>query len=462
MDEKHTQQFAQNSSERASLVPSEDLDFLSLLASVQSYETNQAEANQAETSQAEANNAEFSQAETNHTENNQAEANQPENATAEAKSNEEKHRHHLWHRLSANQKDNKSKDSKSKDAKNKDNKGKDTQSSANSAPHFTPLPSAPKPTDFGIFDTRDGQIFDSAMRLRLHTLIATCLMNGICDSRIDAFMHLLQWPDFPKIVIIAGTFGKEITPDDGPNRKPAPVAPADNTDALRRNIWPQLGSCNAYDAIVERVQSSALQRISKAWQATKSFAKTTNNSAALNTNDSATFATPSHIILLAVRQEPTEQALEKICSVFAPSKKPICVSSLVEGVSEISSELTATLASIAVAPAVKHLPHIIHTDDVLPERALIGDSTAFNTLYNKVYQSLAPYSNDDPTLETIDMFLRFGGALDQTAHELNVHPNTVRYRLRKVAQTTGWDATDPRAAYVLQTAITIGRIRDSH
>ena len=435
MDEKHTQQFAQNSSERASLVPSEDLDFLSLLASVQSYETNKAEASQAET-----NKAEFSQSETN-----QPETNQPENAIAETKSNEEKHRHHLWHRLSANQ----NKDNKSKDAK-----VKDTQSSANSTPHFTPLPSAPKPTDFGIFDTRDGQIFDSAMRLRLHTLIATCLMNGICDSRINAFMHLLQWPDSPKIVIIAGTFGKEITPDDGPNRKPAPVAPADNTDALRRNIWPQLGSCNAYDAIVERVQSSALQRISKAWQATKSFAK--------NINDSAAFATPSHIILLAVREEPSEQALEKICSVFAPSKKPICVSSLVEGVSEISSELTATLASIAVAPAIKHLPQVIHTDDVLPERALIGDSTAFNTLYNKVYQSLAPYSSDDPTLETIDMFLRFGGALDQTAHELNVHPNTVRYRLRKVAQTTGWDATDPRAAYVLQTAITIGRIRDSH
>lgn len=425
MDEKHTQQFAQNSSERASLVPSEDLDFLSLLASVQSYETNQPKTSQPET--------------------NKSETNQTENAIAETKSNEEKHRHHLWHRLSANQ----NKDNKSKDAK-----VKDTQSSANSTPHFTPLPSAPKSTDFGIFDTRDGQIFDSAMRLRLHTLIATCLMNGICDSRINAFMHLLQWPDSPKIVIIAGTFGKEITPDDGPNRKPAPVAPADNTDALRRNIWPQLGSCNAYDAIVERVQSSALQRISKAWQATKSFAK--------NINDSAAFATPSHIILLAVREEPSEQALEKICSVFAPSKKPICVSSLVEGVSEISSELTATLASIAVAPAIKHLPQVIHTDDVLPERALIGDSTAFNTLYNKVYQSLAPYSSDDPTLETIDMFLRFGGALDQTAHELNVHPNTVRYRLRKVAQTTGWDATDPRAAYVLQTAITIGRIRDSH
>lgn len=134
---------------------------------------------------------------------------------------------------------------------------------------------------------------------------------------------------------------------------------------------------------------------------------------------------------------------------------------MVEGVENVASALTATLAAVAVAPAVQHLPQIIRVDDVLPERALIGDVTAFDTLYHKVYQSLAPYNHDDPTLATIDMFLRFGGALDQTAHELNVHPNTVRYRLRKVAQTTGWDATDPRAAYVLQTAITIGRIRDS-
>ncbi|EPI58851.1 helix-turn-helix domain-containing protein, partial [Gardnerella pickettii] len=113
------------------------------------------------------------------------------------------------------------------------------------------------------------------------------------------------------------------------------------------------------------------------------------------------------------------------------------------------------------APSVTHLPQIIRCDDVLPERALIGDETAVETLYTKVYQSLAPYNPDDPTLQTVDAFLRFGGALDQTSHNLNVHPNTIRYRLRKVAQTTGWDATDPREAYVLQTAITIGRIRDS-
>lgn len=437
MDEKHTQQFAQTGGERDADAPNEDFDFLALLAGVQSYETKQSQNSPAEAESVEENQLSKSQ----------------EVSSSSKESGEEKRRHHLWHRLSSN----------SANSANQSNK---SSSKNDSAPHFTPLPVASKSAEAGIFDSRDGQIFDSATRLRLHTLISTCLMSGIADTRVNAFMHLLQWPDVPKMVVIAGTFGATITPDTGPNRKPAPTLPPDNTDALRRNIWPQLGSCNAYDAIVDRAQSSALNRLSGAWRGINNFSANASvaNSSGVNSsgaNSSDYFATPSHIILLAVREDPSEQALQKMCQVFEPSKKPICISGVVEGVENIATAITSTLAAVAVAGSVKQLPQIIHADDVLPERALIGDSTAFNTLYNNVYQSLAPYSHDDPTLQTIDMFLRFGGALDQTAHELNVHPNTVRYRLRKVAQTTGWDATDPRAAYVLQTAITIGRIRDS-
>ena len=453
MDEKNLQQFAHNGDALTSVVSSENytnvadggngneinkgneisngnetVDFLSLLAGVQSLSTNQAHNFASNASAA-------STTPTASSEESQLNATPETSDSASREGGEEKRRHHLWHRLSTKQDGNKSSESK------KDN-----------TPHFTPLPNAPKPpqSPSGIFDARDGQIFDATTRLRLHTLIATCLMNGIDDSRVNAFMHLLQWPDAPKMIVIAGSFGTKITPDDGPNRKPAPATPPDNTDALRRNIWPQLGSCNAYDAIVERTQQSALQRIAGAWETVQAV-----------TGNTGEFAAPSHIIILAVRETPSDQALEKLCQVFAPSRETVCVSSVVEGVENVASALTATLAAVAVAPAVQHLPQIIRVDDVLPERALIGDVTAFDTLYHKVYQSLAPYNHDDPTLATIDMFLRFGGALDQTAHELNVHPNTVRYRLRKVAQTTGWDATDPRAAYVLQTAITIGRIRDS-
>ena len=322
-----------------------------------------------------------------------------------------------------------------------------------STPNFTPMPCAPKSEDaLGIFDIRDGKIFDAATRLRLHALIGTCLMNGIADSRVSA---LMQWQENTRFVAIAGTYKTELNSnDDNPNPTPQNAgahAAQNNTDSLRRAIWTQLGACGAYDAIVDRVQLDAISARAKTWKiGGKSGGSVSRKDAA-----------PSHIIILALRENPNPTALNKMCEVFEKSGKPVCISEVVVGAQKICKEITATLAALAVAPSVTHLPQIIRCDDVLPERALIGDETAVETLYTKVYQSLAPYNPDDPTLQTVDAFLRFGGALDQTSHNLNVHPNTIRYRLRKVAQTTGWDATDPREAYVLQTAITIGRIRDS-
>jgi len=42
-----------------------------------------------------------------------------------------------------------------------------------------------------------------------------------------------------------------------------------------------------------------------------------------------------------------------------------------------------------------------------------------------------------------------------------VHANTVRYRLKKVAELTGWDVLSTRDAHVLETAFALGRLRDS-
>ena len=95
---------------------------------------------------------------------------------------------------------------------------------------------------------------------------------------------------------------------------------------------------------------------------------------------------------------------------------------------------------------------------MLPERALLGDDDARRELVDAVYGSLVESGPDDPTLETVSTFLFSGGSLEATAKSLNVHPNTVRYRLKRAADTTGWDATDPREAYVLRTAISLGRM----
>ncbi len=37
-----------------------------------------------------------------------------------------------------------------------------------------------------------------------------------------------------------------------------------------------------------------------------------------------------------------------------------------------------------------------------------------------------------------------------------MHPNTVRYRLRRVADVIGWDATGAREALILQSALILG------
>jgi DNA-binding PucR family transcriptional regulator len=38
-----------------------------------------------------------------------------------------------------------------------------------------------------------------------------------------------------------------------------------------------------------------------------------------------------------------------------------------------------------------------------------------------------------------------------------VHPNTVRYRLRQVADLTGLSPTEPREAFTLEIALVLGR-----
>lgn len=48
--------------------------------------------------------------------------------------------------------------------------------------------------------------------------------------------------------------------------------------------------------------------------------------------------------------------------------------------------------------------------------------------------------------------------MESCARELFVHPNTVRYRLKKIAEITGRDPQDPRDAFVLRVAATIGRL----
>lgn len=114
------------------------------------------------------------------------------------------------------------------------------------------------------------------------------------------------------------------------------------------------------------------------------------------------------------------------------------------------------LEGFSAAPAWPAAPRLVSAAELLPERALNGDDAARAALTSQVYRPLSRAGHS--LLETVDVYTTTGGSLEATARQLFIHANTVRYRLKRVSELTGWDPTTPRDAYVLQVALMTGRL----
>nr|GLJ73039.1 PucR family transcriptional regulator [Agromyces mediolanus] len=125
---------------------------------------------------------------------------------------------------------------------------------------------------------------------------------------------------------------------------------------------------------------------------------------------------------------------------------------------DASKSAKAALAGFAVARSWRHAPRPVHADDLLPERALAGDPLARATLVHRIYRPLQAHSTE--LLTTLWSYLDNGRSLEATARELFVHPNTVRYRLKRVSDVIGYDATGAREALILQSALIVGSMSD--
>lgn len=117
---------------------------------------------------------------------------------------------------------------------------------------------------------------------------------------------------------------------------------------------------------------------------------------------------------------------------------------------------SAAASALRVASAWPAAPRPVSADDLLPERALSGDPQAREQLVTEVYQPLA--EGRGTLVETLEAWFGNGGSMEATARALYVHPNTVRYRLRQAADLTGLTPTQPRHAYALRLAVTLGRL----
>jgi hypothetical protein len=138
---------------------------------------------------------------------------------------------------------------------------------------------------------------------------------------------------------------------------------------------------------------------------------------------------------------------------------PVVVGPLAKDISAASGATRAALSGLRAVPAWPAAPRPVSADDLLPERALAGDTDARTQLIEAVYRPLV--GAGDVLVETVAAFLDAGGALEATARALFVHANTVRYRLRRVAEVCGEVPTDPRGALTLRVALVLGRLENS-
>jgi DNA-binding PucR family transcriptional regulator len=90
---------------------------------------------------------------------------------------------------------------------------------------------------------------------------------------------------------------------------------------------------------------------------------------------------------------------------------------------------------------------------------LVGDAPARALLLDRIWKPLS--ANGGTLLETAATYLESGGGLEGTARLLFVHPNTVRYRLGRIADLTGYQLTDPHDAHTVRIALALGRLSRS-
>ena len=150
----------------------------------------------------------------------------------------------------------------------------------------------------------------------------------------------------------------------------------------------------------------------------------------------------------------TDRFLADLMKVFADG--PVVIGPTAPTLGGAHRSATEAIAGMNAVAGWAGAPRPVSARELLPERALLGDVTAAAALEADV---MRPLSDAGPALmETLDAYLDSGGAIEACARKLFVHPNTVRYRLKRVADFTGRDPTVPRDAYVLRVASSVGRM----
>ncbi|GAA3184517.1 fatty acid biosynthesis transcriptional regulator FasR [Blastococcus jejuensis] len=157
------------------------------------------------------------------------------------------------------------------------------------------------------------------------------------------------------------------------------------------------------------------------------------------------------LVVVLGGQEDLESVAARVAEEFG--RGPVVVGPVVDGLGRAGDSAAAALAGWRAARAWPEAPRPVRADALLAERALDGDPLARTALQERV--ALPLHAAGGEVLETVRAVLASGGNLEASARAIFVHPNTVRYRLKRAAELTGLSATDPRGSWTLQVALAL-------
>ncbi|WP_208857311.1 PucR family transcriptional regulator [Cryobacterium arcticum] len=246
---------------------------------------------------------------------------------------------------------------------------------------------------------------------RLEALVVDSILSGEYDDELPSRIAALGWHGHGEVCVLVGTTPKML-----------------DVDQLRRSARHMTAD------VLIGVQGNRLVLVIGRAHPT------------VQDSDEATGPPALTFLDIALQLEPS----------FGPGH--LVLGHEVPNLVDASKSAKAALAGFAVARSWRNAPRPVQADDLLPERALAGDPLARATLIHRIYRPLQAHSTE--LLTTLWCYLDNGRSLEATARELFVHPNTVRYRLKRVSEVIGYDATGAREALILQAALIIGSISD--
>jgi hypothetical protein len=251
---------------------------------------------------------------------------------------------------------------------------------------------------------------------RLEALVVDSLVRGDAEDSMHSWASALNWSSSP-VVVVVGTLAEE--------EGPAPEGRA-QTDG-RRGHGP-----TGYEPLMEELRAQARR-------------------ARL---DLLVGVHGGRLILVLGGTDDPIAAAERFAGRFGAG--PVIAGPLVRDLRSASVSARAALAGLRAAPAWPDAPRPTGADELLPERALDGDPDARAQLISDVYEPLV--NGGHALVDTLTTYLEHGSSLEGTARLLFVHPNTVRYRLRRVAELTQYTPSDGRDGFTLWVALVLGRL----